>query len=53
MFHTSEGTYYLESAMPTKSNITDFICRHIQYLYYSTTTSVMFKITITMTKQPV
>lgn len=34
--------------MPTKkkkkkSNITDFICRHIQYLYYSTTNFVMFQ----------
>lgn len=53
MFYTSKGNKYLDSAMPTKSNITDFICRHIQYLYYSTTTSVMFKITITMTKPPV
>lgn len=38
------GNKYLDSAVPTKSNITDFIFRHIQYLTYSTTTSVMFKI---------
>lgn len=25
--------------MPTKSNITDFICRHRQYLHNSTSTS--------------